>query len=127
MSRQGRVYKRPPFSRTAKSLATCGRHVFVMCGVDAWEVAQEKQFALKPKEPKAAPVLVCPPETNPYQYGWPVGGLDVTVLDSGAGDDLLSALGRALIRDGATLVAIVPDIGKRTTVIFRPQETRNVA
>lgn len=47
-----------------------------------------------------------------------VMALDVTVIDTGAVDKELEALGHALLRDGATLVAILVDLGTYV-VIFR--------
>lgn len=65
-----------------------------------------------------APVLVCPAGEDPYSYRWPVAGLDVTVIDTGAGDDAFEALGHALLRDGAPLVALLENLGE-SIVIFQ--------
>ena len=87
--------------------------MWLCAGPNAWDRAK-----IKRGQHRNAPVLVCPSGENPYTYRWPVAGMDVTVIDTGAGDDALEALGHALLRDSASLVALLENLGK-SIVIFQ--------
>lgn len=115
-SRSIRLCNRPfaPFAKTAKLLPGSGHHIFVTCGQAAWQRAKIKAGSLN-----NAPVLVCPPHDDPYSYHWPVFGLDVTVIDTGTVSEELEALGHALLRDGAMLVAILVDLGNYVAIFRR--------
>ena len=95
--------------------------MWVTCGPNAWDRAK-----IKRGKHNDAPVLVCPAGADPYTYKWPVAGLDVTVIDTGAGDDALEALGHALLLDGASLVVLLENLGK-AIVIFRREAISHAA
>ena len=116
--------KRPPYGNTAKPGKYSPRHIFTYCGPEAWEVANRVQRGLKPRDPTSAPVLVAPPGESAFSFEWPVHGFDVTVVDSGVGEDALRELGHALLKSGATLVVLLPNPGEEI-VVFRQKELTN--
>ena len=118
--------KRPPYGNTAKPGKYSPGHIFIYCGPEAWELANRVQRDLKPQDPISAPVLVAPPGESAFLYLWPVHGSDVTVVDTGVGEDALRELGHALLRSGATLVVLLPNLGEEI-VVFRQKELTNAA
>ncbi len=93
----------PPF---AKDFA-CHRHrggtPVVFAGPRAWDWARHDQRRK----------LVMPPDRSPADFRWPVAGLEIVVLDTGANDDLLMHLAHALLLAGALKVAVIPHIVPR--------------
>ncbi len=59
-----------------------------------------------------------------FSFEWPVHGFDVTVVDTGVGEDALRELGHALLKSGATLVVLLPNPGDEV-VVFRQKEIAN--
>ena len=117
---------RPPYGNTAKPGKHSPNHIFIYCGPEAWELANRVQKDLKPRDPTSAPVLVFPSNESAFLYEWPVHGFDVTVVDTGAGEDALRELGHALLKSGATLVVLLPNL-EEEIVVFRQKELSNAA
>ncbi|MGZ4959738.1 MAG: hypothetical protein ACXV7J_10815 [Methylomonas sp.] len=98
----------PPFGKelVARLQSTLPPWSIVICfGRDAWQRARQWQ-----SNPTVW-ALVCPANSAPAHYRWPVLGLMLIVdwqLDQAAGHDELMALARVLLQQGAELVAVWP-------------------
>ena len=106
----------PPFARDFVRRPKDSSWIFA--GPKSWEWAR---FDGRRK-------LVLPPAEDPASYKWPVAGLEIIVLDTGADDGLLMRLAHVLLHSGATLVGVIPHKVPRTggLAIFT-SETRHAA
>lgn len=57
--------------------------------------------------------LMVPPGDYPASYSWPVSGHDVVLIGTGSTDRRIIETCRALLRDGATKVAIIQGLDWR--------------
>lgn len=98
----------PPFGKEliVKLQSASPPWPIVICfGCDAWQSARQWQ-----SNPTVW-ALVCPSNSAPKHYRWPVLGLMLIVdwqLDQAAGHDEVIALARGLLQQGAELVAVWP-------------------
>ena len=58
--------------------------------------------------------LLLPPDSAPASFRWPVAGLELVVLDTGALDELLLNLSHELLLAGAVKVVVVPHVVPKT-------------
>mgnify|MGYP001826398985 CR=1 FL=1 len=79
------------------------KEAIICTGSDAWTFAKKEYF--HPTRPK----LVLPYGNDPFQYRWPVKGLDITVMGFGQLEnrEQLFKLAEALMIDGAELVFLM--------------------
>jgi hypothetical protein len=80
--------------------------IIICLGGDAWQRARQWQWN------PTVWALVCPSDSAPAQYRWPVLDLMVIVdwhLDQAAGHEEVLALARVLLQQGAELVAVIPN------------------
>lgn len=70
-----------------------------------WIYVASVQGTRKAKARRGA--LICPTDVDPMAFRWPVDGLGVMVVTDDDKTDQARRLARALIRDGANLVACV--------------------
>lgn len=73
--------------------------------------------------------LMLPPGDNPANYSWSVSGRDVVLIGTGATDRRIIEACRALLRDGATKVAIIQgqDWRQSRLSIVRAKAVKNAA
>ena len=79
--------------------------IMICLGGGAWQRARQWHFN------PTVWALVCPSNSAPAQYRWPVLDLMVIVdwqLDQAAGHDEVMTLARVLLQQGAELVAVYP-------------------
>ena len=80
--------------------------IIICLGGDAWQRARQWQWN------PTVWALVCPSDSAPAQYRWPVLGQMLIVewqIDQTAGHDEVLALARVLLQQGAELVAVIPN------------------
>jgi len=78
-----------------------GDQGFVFCGPLAWEWSRHDSRRK----------LALPPDSSPADFRWPVAGLALVVIDTGADDDFLRHLAHELLLAGAVKAIIIPHHG----------------
>lgn len=117
---------RPPYERQARQRLSAPMRarvpafgqLIVHAGEGAWDACRD--------DTRAAVLL--PPDQWPEGFDWSLSALSVPpVLLMGwrASDEVLARTARALIRDGASRVLIVPE--RAPMVIFKAQEAAHAA